>query len=189
MKNLLFALLGILCSAYVDAQKVSYVKLYGDTFVMNMIKGWEPCTGEILAKAPARRKLSGYETTCFTRVSTSLSNKADAGLSIMITEYLGCKSWKEIQKRDSLNFVNDRKRYHTVTWSMLKSGKAKQTVELVLRPVKHPETGKEECVRLKRWYIQGWGNTYVFEFASSEALAWNKWLPEMDVLINSLQKN
>ena len=61
-------LLVVIFCTCVSAQKVSYVTLWGDTYVMNMIKGWELSTGEKLYKKPARRTVRGYEATQITRI-------------------------------------------------------------------------------------------------------------------------
>ena len=61
MRNYLFLLVVIFCTC-VSAQKVSYVTLWGDTYVMNMIKGWELSTGEKLYNHIRGRykKYNGY---------------------------------------------------------------------------------------------------------------------------------
>lgn len=103
MRNYLFLLVVIFCTC-VSAQKVSYVTLWGDTYVMNMIKGWELSTGEKLYKKPARRTVRGYEATQITRIRPKNSIK-DMGASISIMEFKECRSYKLIQKQDSLNYL------------------------------------------------------------------------------------
>lgn len=175
-------LIGIMCIGSVYAQQVKYVKLHGDTYSINMIKGWVPSTGEILNKQPSRRKIAGYETTCISRICP------DYDISISITEFKKCKFYKQIQKRDSLGFVNSKKQLCSVCWSLPKKGKVKRTVDFTYNPVKHLETGKMETLRIKRWYIQGKENIYLVDFASTVASAWNQWLPEMTKLLESFQE-
>lgn len=115
MKKTLF-LLSIMCCVHSSTQKVAYAKLHGDTYVMDMIKGWEPSTGEKLHKKPARRPIKGSETTQITRIRPKDSIK-DMGASITIMEFKGCKSYRLIQKQDIglLKYVFYKLRYLVCT--------------------------------------------------------------------------
>lgn len=56
MKYIVLFLMWIVFCTNTYAQKITYVKMYGDTYTIHMIKGWYKCTGEIQAKGPARKK-------------------------------------------------------------------------------------------------------------------------------------
>ena len=185
MRNYLF-LLGIIFCTCVSAQNVSYVTLRGDTYVMNMIKGWELSTGEKLYKKPARRTVRGYETTQITRICPKNSIK-DMGASISIMEFKGCRSYKLIQEQDSLNYLKDTSISSTV-WHVQSSEKVKQSVVLTYKANKHPETGENQILKMKIWYVQGKKNTYVISFATAEELIWRKELSTMEKIAFSLEE-
>lgn len=185
MKKILF-LLSIMCCVHSSAQKVAYAKLHGDTYVMDMIKGWEPSTGEKLHKKPARRPIKGYETTQITRIRPKDSIK-DMGASITIMEFKGCKSYRLIQKQDSLDYLNMYS-INSAIWSVLNSTRVKRSVVLVYKADKHPETGQNQILKIKRWYVQGKSNTYVISFATTEERTWDKELLEMEKIAFSLKE-
>lgn len=182
----LLLLLGIVCCVHIDAQKVSYVKLHGDTYIMDMIKGWEPSTGEKLYKKPARRTIRGYETTYVSRVRPKCSIK-DMGASISVMEFKECKSYKVIQKQDSLDYLNTHS-IDSANWSVPNAAKVKSAVVLIYKADKHPETGQNQILRIKNWYVQGRSNTYVVSFATTENQIWYEELPEMEKIVLSLKE-
>lgn len=181
IKYIIPFLVWIACSNLINAQEPTYVKMSGDTYTIHMIEGWYKCTGEILAKGPARKKMAGYETTWTTRICP------DNDGSIAITEFKGCKDCRQIQKQDSLEHAIN-KQVRTVTWSMPKASKVKYSVDVFYHPAAHPETGKKEELRIRDWYVCGKNNTYLISYATTSISAWNKWLPEMEKLVISLQE-
>ena len=185
MRNYLFLLVVIFCTC-VSAQKVSYVTLWGDTYVMNMIKGWELSTGEKLYKKPARRTVRGYEATQITRIRPKNSIK-DMGASISIMEFKECRSYKLIQKQDSLNYLKDTSISSTI-WDVQSSEKVKRSVVLTYKANKHPDTGESQILKIKTWYVQGKKNTYLISFATTEEQIWAKELPEMEKIALSLKE-
>ena len=185
MRNYLFFFFFLFCTC-VSAHSVSYVTLRGDTYVMNMIKGWELSTGEKLYKKPARRTVRGYETTQITRIRPKNSIK-DMGAFISIMEFKGCRSYKLIQKQDSLNYLKDTSISSTV-WDVQSSEKVKQSVVLTYKANKHPETGESQILKIKTWYVQGKKNTYLISFATTEEQIWAKKLPEMEKIALSLKE-
>lgn len=183
IKELVLLLIGLVYGIYVDGQQISYVKMKGDTYKIDMMADWKLCTSEQISKKPMRRKIAGYETVCMTRICPDYN----LGVSVSVLEFKGCKDYKKIQKMDSLSFV-DSQYYSTVTWGKPGSVKVKQSVELVCMPVRHLETGKNIYMGMKKWYVQGKENVYLIDFVSSSTLGWNKWLPEMEKMILSLKE-
>lgn len=165
-----------------DAQKTAYVKLAGDTYTIDMIEGWYKCTGEILAKGPARRKIGKYEITWTTRICPD-----NDGSSIAVTEFKGCKDCREIQRGDSLGYAND-KGIRKVCWAASNVKNVEYSVDVLCEPTTHPETGKKEELRIRNWYVCGKNNTYLVSYAATTASAWKKWLSEMEKLVVSLRE-
>ncbi|EEF90683.1 hypothetical protein BACCELL_01688 [Bacteroides cellulosilyticus DSM 14838] len=153
---------------------------------MNMIKGWELSTGEKLYKKPARRTVRGYEATQITRIRPKNSIK-DMGASISIMEFKECRSYKLIQKQDSLNYLKDTSISSTI-WDVQSSEKVKRSVVLTYKANKHPETGESQILKIKTWYVQGKKNTYLISFATTEEQIWAKELPEMEKIALSLKE-
>ena len=128
IKELVLLLIGLVYGIYVDGQQISYVKMKGDTYEIDMMADWKLCTSEQISKKPMRRKIAGYETVCMTRICPDYN----LGVSVSVLEFKGCKDYKKIQKMDSLSFV-DSQYYSTVTWGKPGSVKVKQSVELVCK--------------------------------------------------------
>lgn len=182
-KHIVFLLIGLMCSFHASGQKVSYEQIKGDTYRWNFVAGWELCTGEQISKKPMRRNIAGYETTCTTRICPDKS----LGISVSVLEFKECKDYKVIQKRDSLLFT-DKAFYRSACWRKPANAKVNRTVELECAPVKHQETGKDIYMKMKKWYVQGKKNVYVIDFVSSSTLGWEKWLPEMEKAVQSLEE-
>lgn len=126
--------------------------------------------------------MAGYETTWTTRICP------DNDGSIAITEFKGCKDFKQIQKQDSLGYIKN-KQVRTIAWATSKVNNAKYSVDVSYHPTAHPETGKKEELRIRNWYVCKKNNAYLVSYATTSASAWKKWLPEMEKLVTSLQEN
>ena len=102
-------------------------------------------------------------------------------------EFKGCRSYKLIQEQDSLNYLKDTSISSTV-WDVQSSEKVKQSVVLTYKANKHPETGENQILKMKIWYVQGKKNTYVISFATAEELIWRKELSTMEKIAFSLEE-
>ncbi len=100
IKELVLLLIGLVYGIYVDGQQISYVKMKGDTYKIDMMADWKLCTSEQISKKPMRRKIAGYETVCMTRICPDFN----LGVSVSVLEFKGCKDYKKIQEMDSLSF-------------------------------------------------------------------------------------
>ena len=71
---------------------------------------------------------------------------------------------------------------------MPNAAKVKSAVVLIYKADKHPETGQNQILRIKNWYVQGRSNTYVVSFATTENQIWYEELPEMEKIVLSLKE-
>lgn len=154
----------------------------GETYTMNSLEGWEPATSERIAGRPSSRKLYGFEAT----ISSRISNDRD-GSSLQIIELIGCKDYKQIQHTDSVNHSKSDL-VESVVWNYSDNEPWQSVVEIVHKPIKHPETGQESVLMRKEWYIAGVNNVYVVSYANDNKITWYKWLPKIEKLLYTLNE-
>lgn len=168
------------------AQDIKYVKVSGDTYVMDMIKDWDIAMKELKRPELARRKIQGYDTTCRFHVRPHTSEK-DLGSSISVMEYLDCHSYREIQQQDSISNVHNE-RVSNVRWKNINKGNVKKSVDVIYKATAHPETGIKSPLLSKSWYVEGKRAVYVINFTCQQKESWDKWMPEAEKLVYTLKE-
>ena len=157
--------------------------LYGETYSISMIKGWELGTTEKMMGKPARRKIAGYDASITLR--THPDKNVDC--SIEITEYLKCLDYLSIQKRDSARFAS-LELYESAKWNKRKELGCECYVDLVSVPQQHIETGEITVLRERVWYKAGRNNVYVIRLQTTSADSWRTYLPEIEKIVPSLKE-
>lgn len=89
----------------------------GETYKIKMMKGWEPGTTEKMMGKPAHRKIAGYDAFITSRIHPD----KNAECSIEITEYIKCRDYLAIQKRDSVTHASSGL-YESTKWNKGKTG-------------------------------------------------------------------
>ena len=157
--------------------------LRGETYVMNVPKGWEASTGEKMAGKPFRRKIAGYEVLTTTRIHPEKATDC----SIEISEYLKCSDCSSIRRKDSLMLLSSGL-IADMSWHMENDVTPGNYVDLIGKPHRHLETGKEMVVRERVWYKAGKDNVYVIKFGTTSVQTWTHWLPKMEKLVATLRE-
>ena len=157
--------------------------LRGETYVVNIPKGWEPGTSEKMAGKPFRRKIAGYDVTTTSRINPD--RKVDC--SIEISEYIKCKDYSSIQKKDSVRYATSEL-FASMKWHKGDNVSHQYYVDLIGKPHRHLETGEEMVLRERVWYKAGNDNIYVIRFGTTSIDTWKIWLPKIEKLVATLQE-
>lgn len=159
------------------------VVICGETYKINMMKGWESGTTEKMMGKPARRKIAGYDASIISRFHPD--RKADC--SIEITEYIKCRDYLAIQKRDSMIHASSGL-CESIKWYKRKELGCECYVDLISSPQEHIETGEITVLRERAWYRAGRNNVYVIKFQTTSVDSWRTYLPEMEKIVASLKE-
>lgn len=157
--------------------------VHGETYVMNVPEGWKPGTSETMAGKPFRRKIAGYDVSTTSRINP----EKNADCSIEISEYIKCKDCSLIQKRDSVMHVTSEL-LASMKWHRGNNISYQSYVDLIGKPHRHLETGKEMILRERVWYKAGKNNVYVIRFSTTSTDTWENCLLKMERLVATLQE-
>ena len=61
-------------------------------------------------------------------------------------------------------------------------------VDLIGKPHRHLETGKDMILRERVWYKTGESNVYVIKFSTTSTETWENWLLKMEKLVVTLKE-
>lgn len=96
----------------------------GETYVIEVPKGWNRPSAVRSCDEPLRRTREGYETTKFMRVYSKRKDRCGSVLTII--EVQNCKCYQEIFERDSVSALADATRVKVIYRSI--NGRKKMIV-------------------------------------------------------------
>lgn len=102
----------ILCSGCFASFSTPRRSLRGETYVIEVPKGWNRPSAVRSCDEPLRRRREGYETTKFMRVYSKRKDRCGSVLTII--EVQNCKCYQEIFEKDSVSALADATRVKVI---------------------------------------------------------------------------